>query len=163
VVLLPCCLDYMGPRCRGCAGLRFASQGRYRSKLAREFAPILGPRPRRPWDPWAVSDPRVAEKATEGPATSGEAPEVPDDTDDADDIDLDDQDEETRPYPGRPRGLKVARPRRDEASTLVERLAKGLTGRLSSPIKNGIRYESPLPYLKIALDWDMFTKKPGGR
>ena len=102
-------VDYMGPRCRSCAGLRFASQGRYRSKLAREFAPILGRRPRRPWDPWAVSDPRVAEKATEGPATSGEAPEVSDDADDADDIDLDDQDEETRPYPGRPRAPKVAR------------------------------------------------------
>lgn len=156
-------IEYLGPRCLLYAGLRFASQGRYRSKLAREFAPILGPRPRRPWDPWAVSDPRVAEKATEGPATSGEAPEVFDDTDDADDIDLDDQDEEIRPYPGRPRAPKLARPRQgagadepnDEALALIERFANGLTGRLSSPIQNRVRYEWPFPYLKIALDWNL--------
>jgi len=57
----------------------------------------------------------------------------------------------------------VARPRpgagagelSDKASALVERFAKGLTGWLSSPIQNGIRYESPFPYLKIALDWDI--------
>ena len=63
---------------------------------------------------------------------------------DADDIDLD-EDEETRPYPGRPRAPKLARRRRgagagelsDEASALVERFAKGLTGRLSSPIQMG--------------------------
>jgi len=59
-------VDYLGPRCQGCAGLRFASQGRYRSKLAREFAPMMGPRPRHPWNPWAVSDPRIAEMATQG-------------------------------------------------------------------------------------------------
>ena len=44
-------VEYLGPRCPRCAGLRFASQGRYRTKLTREFSPILGPRPRYPWDP----------------------------------------------------------------------------------------------------------------
>jgi hypothetical protein len=43
----------------------------------------------------------------------------------------------------------------DEAHALVERFAKGVTGRLSSPIKNGIRYECPFPYIKIALDWEL--------
>jgi hypothetical protein len=152
-------VDYLGPRCRQCAGLRFASQGRYRTKLAREFAPILGPRPRHPWDPWAVSDPRIAEQATEGRPQSGL--EVSTEADDADDFDLDDEDQETRPYPGRPRAATRARPRpgagelSDEASALIDRFAKGLTGWLSSPIQNGIRYEPPFPYLKIALDWEI--------
>jgi hypothetical protein len=141
-------VEYLGPRCLPCAGLRFASQGRYRTKLAREFAPILGPRPRPPWDPWAVSDPRIAEKATEGRQPNGEGPEDPDD------IDFDDDDEETRPYPGRPRARRLVRLRpgavanelSDEARALIERFAKGVTGQLSWPTENGDRYESPLPY-----------------
>jgi hypothetical protein len=55
-------VGYLGPRYRECAGLRFASRGRCGTKLAREFRPILGPRPRHPWGPWAVSDPRMAER-----------------------------------------------------------------------------------------------------
>ena len=139
-------VEYLGPLCLLCAGLRFASQGRYRTKLAREFAPILGPRPRKPRDPWAVSDPRIAEKATEDRTPRSESPEVFDGADDADDIDLDDEDQETCPYPGRPRAPKLARPRQgagadepnDQALALIERFAKGVTGRLSSPIQNGI-------------------------
>src|SRR5438445_7111263 len=106
-------IEYLGPRCLRCAGLRFASQGRYRPKLAREFAPILGPRPRHPWDPWAVSDPRIAQKATEGRTPSREAAEVSDDAEDADDVDLDDEDQETRPYLGRPPAPKLALRRPD--------------------------------------------------
>jgi hypothetical protein len=74
-------VEYLGPRCQRCAGLRFASQGRYRTKLTREFSPILGPRPRYPWDPWAVSDPRIAERATQDRQPRGESPEVSDDPD----------------------------------------------------------------------------------
>jgi hypothetical protein len=96
-------VDYLGPRCLRCAGLRFASQGRYRTKLNREFAPILGPRPRRPWDPWAVSDPRIAEKATDSQPPSGARQQAEDDLDD-----VDDEEAETRPYPGRPRASKAA-------------------------------------------------------
>ena len=94
-----------------------------------------------------MSDPRIADKATEDRPPRGEGPEVSDDAEDADDIDLD-EDEETRPYPGRPRAPKRARPRpgagvgelSDEASALVERFAKGLTGRLSSPIQMDFEY-----------------------
>jgi hypothetical protein len=53
-------------RCSVCAGLRFASQGRYRTRLARAiFTAVYGttrvrePLPRHPWDPRAVSDPRI--------------------------------------------------------------------------------------------------------
>jgi hypothetical protein len=53
-------------RCRVCAGLTFASQGRYRNRWERlSFAAVYGetparePLPRHPWDPRAVSDPRM--------------------------------------------------------------------------------------------------------
>ena len=46
----------LGLRCQACAGLRFASQGSYISPWTR----IPGvPLPREPWDPRAVSDPRM--------------------------------------------------------------------------------------------------------
>ena len=44
--------------------------------------------------------------------------------------------------------------------SLVERFFKALAGQLSSPIKNGIRYESPSPYLKLALDLDLVYEGP---
>jgi hypothetical protein len=57
---------YEGPRCRTCAGLQWASRGSYRNAGARGFSPAnrFGPRtkapfPRHPWDPRAVSDPRM--------------------------------------------------------------------------------------------------------
>jgi hypothetical protein len=109
--------------------------------------------------------PRIAEKAIEARRPNGEGPEVAADEDDADDIDLDDEDE-TQPYPGRPRAPRRAPPRPgavaddDEVNALVERFAKGLTGQLSSPIQNGIRYESPFPYLKLALDWTLYMRDP---
>jgi hypothetical protein len=111
-----------------------------------------------------VSDPRLAEKATEGQPLSGERPEALDDLDDLEDV----ADEGTRRYPGRPRGPKVARPRpgadsdkfSDEARALVDRFFKGLQGQLSSPTKNGIRSESPFPYLKLALDWTLYMRDP---
>ena len=59
-------VDYLGLRCQVCAGLRFGSQGRYVGSFTRAlFAPFLEghrtvlPFPRRPWDPRAVSDPRL--------------------------------------------------------------------------------------------------------
>ena len=59
-------VDYQGPRCRECAGLRWASQGTYRGVAARAFSAALlqagetrSPMPREPWDPRAVSDPRM--------------------------------------------------------------------------------------------------------
>jgi hypothetical protein len=46
----------LGLRCQACAGLRFASQGSYISPWGR----VPGvPLPREPWDPRAVSDPRM--------------------------------------------------------------------------------------------------------
>ena len=48
-------VDYQGPLCQACAGLRWASQGRYLGVLHR----TLGPSPRYPRDPRAVSDPRL--------------------------------------------------------------------------------------------------------
>src|SRR5262249_41024590 len=59
-------VDYLGLRCHGCAGLRFRPQGRNvmtlrapslrpSSKGHRKIAPL----PRCPWDPRAVSDPRL--------------------------------------------------------------------------------------------------------
>jgi len=46
---------HLGLRCQVCAGLRFASEGCYKSAAAR----IMGPFGRTPWDPQAVSDPRI--------------------------------------------------------------------------------------------------------
>jgi len=55
-----------GPRCRECAGFRWASQGTYQSVAARAFSAALrqpgetrSPMPREPWDPRAVSHPRL--------------------------------------------------------------------------------------------------------
>jgi hypothetical protein len=45
-------VDYQGPLCQACAGLRWASQGRYLGVLRLPF-------PRHPRDPRAVSDPRL--------------------------------------------------------------------------------------------------------
>jgi hypothetical protein len=115
-----------------------------------------------------VSDPRIAERATQNRQPRGESPEVSDDPEDPNDLDLEDEDEETRPYPGRPRGPKVARPRpgadsdklSDEARALVDRFFKGMQGQLSSPAETGIRYESPIAYLKLALDWTLYVQNP---
>ena len=59
-------VDYQGPLCQACAGLRWASQGQYIWALARALRVGLGlhpsarlPIPRNPWDPRAVSDPRL--------------------------------------------------------------------------------------------------------
>lgn len=46
---------YRGLRCQVCAKLRFASQGWYRPAGTAAW----GPRARSPWDPQAVSDPRI--------------------------------------------------------------------------------------------------------
>lgn len=90
------------------------------------------------------------------------AQKSPIDPEDLDDIDLEEDDEETPLYPGRSRGPKLARPcpLSDEANALVERFFEGLSGQLSSPIPNGIRYESPVPYLKLALDWTLYMEDP---
>ncbi len=62
-------VDCFGLQCQGCAGFRWASQGRYRNKAERRlfgsFATIYGNAflptlPRSPWDPRAISDPRMA-------------------------------------------------------------------------------------------------------
>ena len=59
-------VDYQGPLCQACAGLRWASQGRYLRVLHRAVRAGLGlqasdrfPLPRHPRDPRAVSDPRL--------------------------------------------------------------------------------------------------------
>ncbi len=57
-------VDYLGLRCQVCARLRFGSQGRYRGELDQMLSAALGagrrePLPRQPWDPRAVSDPRM--------------------------------------------------------------------------------------------------------
>ena len=59
-------VDYLGLRCQVCARLRFQSRGRYITQFERAFfAPFLEghrtvlPFPRSPWDPQAVSDPRL--------------------------------------------------------------------------------------------------------
>jgi hypothetical protein len=64
---------YQGPRCRECAGLRWASQGTYQSVAARASSAAFrqpgktrSPMPREPWDPRAVSHPRLL--AVEFPA-----------------------------------------------------------------------------------------------
>ena len=49
-------VDYQGPLCQACAGLRWASQGRYLGVLHRAFRL---PSPRHPRDPRAISDPRL--------------------------------------------------------------------------------------------------------
>jgi len=40
-----------------------------------------------------------------------------------------------------------------EALVLFERFYRGLKGELSSPTENGICYQSPVPYLKLGLEW----------
>ena len=59
-------VDYFGLQCQGCAGFRWASQGRYRTKAERGLFgglamiygnPFPATLPRSPWDPRAVSDP----------------------------------------------------------------------------------------------------------
>jgi len=65
-------VDYFGLRCQVCAGLRFRSQGRYVTSFSRAVCALFlkGRRTvqlvsRSPWDPHAVSDPRlVAEDGT---------------------------------------------------------------------------------------------------
>src|SRR5580765_2070024 len=56
-----------GLRCQGCAGLRYASQGSY---LGAGGAILFGgkraPLPRNPWDPRAVSDPRMVVRELPG-------------------------------------------------------------------------------------------------
>jgi hypothetical protein len=59
-------VDYQGPLCTACAGLRWASQGRYIVVLHRAVRAGLGlqgsdrfPFPRHPRDPRAISDPRL--------------------------------------------------------------------------------------------------------
>ena len=60
--------DYFGLQCQACAGLRWASQGRYRNSIEREVSSTIdvvygrrmrGLVPRYPWEPRAVSDPRM--------------------------------------------------------------------------------------------------------
>lgn len=60
--------DYFGLHCQACAGLRWASQGRYRNHIERAVSstiglvygrPVGGLIPRYPWDPRAVSNPRM--------------------------------------------------------------------------------------------------------
>jgi hypothetical protein len=54
-------VDYFGWRCQECCGLRWGSQGRYRRQLDRALfgTHVRAPLPRQPWDPRAVSDPRL--------------------------------------------------------------------------------------------------------
>lgn len=62
-------VDDLGWRCQRCADLRWASQGRYQSALHRLMLTAVAaaygltryrePLPRHPWDPRAVSDPRI--------------------------------------------------------------------------------------------------------
>ena len=58
-------VEYQGPRCRECAGFRWASQGTYQSVAARAFSALRQPGEtrssmrREPWDPRAVSHPRL--------------------------------------------------------------------------------------------------------
>jgi hypothetical protein len=56
-------VDWLGWQCQACAGLRWASQGSYRGVFDRAIEVALGvrrePYPRHPWDPRAVSDPRM--------------------------------------------------------------------------------------------------------
>ncbi len=56
-------VDSEGPLCQACAGLRWASQGRYLGNSERALRGLAGvrrlPDSRYPWDPRAVSDPRL--------------------------------------------------------------------------------------------------------
>src|SRR5712691_9108036 len=61
-------VDYFGLQCQACARLRWASQGRYRDKPGRTLfgvlaaiygQPVRATVPRFPWDPRAVSEPRM--------------------------------------------------------------------------------------------------------
>ena len=60
-------VGYQGPRCRECAGFRWASRGTYQGVAARAFSAALRqpgetrsrPMRREPWDPRAVSHPRL--------------------------------------------------------------------------------------------------------
>lgn len=62
-------VDHLGWQCQACAGLRWRSQGHYRRVFTRRAyamaSAFLGltkpsePLPRHPWDPRAVSDPRL--------------------------------------------------------------------------------------------------------
>lgn len=62
-------VDCFGLQCQACAGLRWASQGRYRSSFERALLAAVAdangltdyrePLPRHSWDPRAVSDPRL--------------------------------------------------------------------------------------------------------
>ena len=81
-------VDYHGWGCQECSGLRWASQGRYRMQLERDFflavyggRRVREPLPRHRWDPGAVSDPRLVvdefagqlvEAAARGTVHSGE-------------------------------------------------------------------------------------------
>lgn len=68
-------------RCRRCAGLLFASQGRYRRQLERAVfdgvygpgAHVREPLPRHPWDPQVVSDPRLVVERFHGALVEGSA------------------------------------------------------------------------------------------
>jgi hypothetical protein len=73
-------VDYFGLQCQRCAGLRFRSQGRYKYGLLRWTVEMLrrdGEKfPRWPWDPRAVSDPRlVAHGAPDALTAGSNAPE----------------------------------------------------------------------------------------
>jgi hypothetical protein len=68
-------VDYFGLQCQFCAGLRFSSQGRYMYSLLRSTVKMLrqaGEKfPRWPWDPRAVSDPRLVAQGAPGALTAG--------------------------------------------------------------------------------------------
>ena len=68
-------VDYFGLQCQRCAGLRFRSQGRYSCGVPRWMLEMLrqaGERfPRWPWDPRAVSDPRLVAHGAPGALTTG--------------------------------------------------------------------------------------------
>ena len=75
-------VDYQGPLCTACAGLRWASQGRYIGVLHRAVRAGLGlqgsdrfPFPRHPRDPRAISDPRLI--LDEFPDLVGDRPRGP--------------------------------------------------------------------------------------
>jgi hypothetical protein len=74
-------VDDFGLRCQVCAGLRFRSQGRHIKTLWRTLVTAFHqgrrtsePFPRHPWDPRAVSDPRLVAK--DSPLRKGDSKEV---------------------------------------------------------------------------------------